>query len=231
MFTRGTRRSRSHNPQSLEPGAHECRRRPLRLPRPDDVAALIDAAGEEYSALPVFFRIAAVTGARRGELCALRWRHVDLDDATIHIAVTPMGVVEGPTKADAERRVSIDPGTVGRLRSMCGSAGSDGFVFFHDGGTSPWRPDYATRAFARLTAELDLHGLRLHDMRHFAATTMLLSGIDVRTAAGGSATHDRRPPSTSTRTTPSPPIATKHRCSPIRSTIRPGSLRGQEGVP
>ena len=29
-----------------------------------------------------------------------------------------------------------------------------------------------------------MHGIRLHDLRHFAATRMLLNGIDMRTTAG-----------------------------------------------
>ncbi len=211
------------------------RRRPLRLPRPDDVAALIDAAGEVNAALPVLFRIAAVTGARRGELCALRWRHIDLDDATIHIAaalaVTPTGVVEGPTKTHAERRLSIDPGTVDRLRRMRASAHPDGFVFSHDGGVTPWRPDYATRAFARLALELGLPGLRLHDLRHFAATTMLLSGIDVRTAAGrlGHA----RPSTTLDVYAHYTQPADRHAASVLADSLdhRPGSLHGQGDVP
>lgn len=44
--------------------------------------------------------------------------------------------------------------------------------------------DYTTLAFARLAARLDIAKIRLHDLRHFAATTILHNGIDVRTAAG-----------------------------------------------
>lgn len=176
-----------HNPvhHATPPTVH---RRPLRLPRPDDVIALMDAARRVNPALGVFVRVAAVTGARRGELCALRWRHVDYANATVHIAgalgMTPTGLVEGPTKTHAEQRLSIDATTVELLRSLRDGQGEDWFVFSHDDGLSPWRPDYATHAFARLTDELDLPGLRLHDLRHFAATTMLLAGIDVRTASG-----------------------------------------------
>jgi integrase len=57
-------------------------------------------------------------------------------------------------------------------------------VFSHDGGVTPWRPNYVALAFGRLTRRLGFPDLRLHDLRHFAATTMLLNGIDVRTAAG-----------------------------------------------
>lgn len=58
-------------------------------------------------------------------------------------------------------------------------------VFSHDPkGLTPWRPDYATLAFARLADQLGIAKVGLHDLRHFAATTMLLNGIDVRTTAG-----------------------------------------------
>jgi integrase len=61
----------------------------------------------------------------------------------------------------------------------------EGFAFSHDpGGAEPWRPNYATLAFGRLADEQGLKGVRLHDLRHFAATTMLVSGIDIRTASG-----------------------------------------------
>ena len=49
---------------------------------------------------------------------------------------------------------------------------------------SPLTPDYATLAFARLAVRLGIGEIRLHDLRHFAATTMLLNGLDVRSAAG-----------------------------------------------
>lgn len=38
--------------------------------------------------------------------------------------------------------------------------------------------------FARLADQLGIEKIRLHDLRHFAATTMLLHGIDVRPVAG-----------------------------------------------
>ena len=61
----------------------------------------------------------------------------------------------------------------------------EAFVFsHHPAGLEPWRPHYATLAFRRLADERGLADVRLHDLRHFAATMMLTSGIDVRTAAG-----------------------------------------------
>ena len=58
-------------------------------------------------------------------------------------------------------------------------------MFSHDtDGSRPWRPDYVTLAYRRLAQQLGFPHLRLHDLRHFAATTMLVNGIDVRTTAG-----------------------------------------------
>src|SRR5258708_15087422 len=84
---------------------------------------------KESSSLHAAWRVLAMTGMRRGELLALRWRHVDLDGATISIQRT-VGIarikgdsasgkpVEGPTKTAKSRRViDIDPGTVALLRA------------------------------------------------------------------------------------------------------------------
>lgn len=90
-------------------------------PEPADVLRLIAAADESDPDFAVLLRLAAATGARRGELCALRWRHVDLDGGSLFIehAIidTPAGPVEKDTKTHASRRVSLDPETVDVLRA------------------------------------------------------------------------------------------------------------------
>ena len=168
-------------------------RRPcLHLPSPEEVVSLIAAAHAVNRSLPIFLRLAAVTGARRGELCALQWQHVDLHRRTLHIAGqvahTAAGPVQRPTKTHAERRLTLDSVTLAELAALAASQRTvepDRYVFSHDPeGLTPWRPDYATLAFARLADQLGIAKIRLHDLRHVAATTMLLNGIDVRTAAG-----------------------------------------------
>ena len=62
---------------------------------------------------------------------------------------------------------------------------TDAFVFSHAvDGAEPWRPDSTTRAFARLCRRAGVHGVRLHDLRHYVATRLLAGGVDVRTVAG-----------------------------------------------
>jgi integrase len=51
-------------------------------------------------------------------------------------------------------------------------------------GSRPIRPETWTRRFTRLRDEVGLPTVRLHDLRHFVATTLLASGTDLLTVAG-----------------------------------------------
>lgn len=72
------------------PAALATRPRPktpaIRPPTPEQVARLLAAADEYDPDLAVYLRLVAVTGARRGELCALKWPDVDLEDGQVLIA-------------------------------------------------------------------------------------------------------------------------------------------------
>ena len=61
----------------------------------------------------------------------------------------------------------------------------DSFVFAAEvDGSRPIRPETWTRRFTKLRAEVGLDTVRLHDLRHFVATTLLASGTDLATVAG-----------------------------------------------
>lgn len=51
-------------------------------------------------------------------------------------------------------------------------------------GARPWTPDHLTKAFQSIRTKLGLHTVRLHDLRHFAATRLLAAGVPVRTVSG-----------------------------------------------
>jgi integrase len=71
------------------------------------------------------------------------------------------------------------------LDRLGGSLSDTSFVFSHTpDGSEPWKPNYVTLAFTRIATRVGLGSLHLHSLRHFAATTMLVNGVDVRTAAG-----------------------------------------------
>ena len=91
-----------------------------RKPRPDPPSAreaadlLNDAWTDPEWGLLLWLTM--ITGLRRGELCALRWRHVDLDRANLWVerstAHSRTGLVDKDTKTDNQRRLSLDPHTV-----------------------------------------------------------------------------------------------------------------------
>lgn len=67
-----------------------------------------------------FYRLAAYTGARRGELLHLRWTALDLDAAEVTFTGSTDVIggerFEGTTKGGRSRVVSLDPGTIEVMR-------------------------------------------------------------------------------------------------------------------
>ena len=53
------------------------------------------------------------------------------------------------------------------------------YVFSFDAGVTPWRPDYLSLAFGRLSGR----EFRLHDLRHYHATQLLAAGVPVTTVS------------------------------------------------
>lgn len=190
----------SHNP-AIDASPARVPHRELRAPTPQEILSPFAAAWETDPALEVSLMLAASTGARRGELLALRRHDLALDTGVIlpierGIVIAQAGLIEQGTKNHQARTISLDRRTVEAVSnhlaqqdelaaSVGGTFRSDGFVFTRTvDGSTPRRPDSTTRAFRRLCAKCGVENVRLHDLRHYVATRLLSSGIDVRTVAG-----------------------------------------------
>jgi integrase len=97
------------------------RRRAL-PPRPEQVAELLNAAAATDEELAVFLWLAVTSGARRGELVALRWTDVALDRGSLRLESSYV-VRDGQrrlkgTKTDDERWLSVDALTVATLEAL-----------------------------------------------------------------------------------------------------------------
>jgi integrase len=98
------------------------------LPHPDPEPPTADQAarlvGEAWTISPdwgTYIWTKMTTGARRGEMCALRWLHLDLDKELITIRRTLSydekgELIEKDTKTHQQRRVVLDPETASVLR-------------------------------------------------------------------------------------------------------------------
>lgn len=150
-------------------------------------------AGIAQHRLYAAFHLIALRGLRRGETAGLRWCDLDLDAATLFVShqVQNVGgrVVQCPTKTPTSRRVvALDRTTVAALRrhrirqgAECQQLGvqPSGFVFTATSG-APLTPDRLTRVFLKLLGDSGLPPVRLHDLRHGAASLALQAGADLK---------------------------------------------------
>lgn len=172
-------------------------RRSLGVPSHADVRAIIAAARNDTERLAL--RINATIGMRRGETVALRWTDIDFDTSTIivrhSLVYTPASsITERDTKTGerGQRPLAVDPATMALLRrhrddqlAMDRNEGTvPEWVFSDDGGAHPWRPDRLTHIFVDARKRAKVTGVRLHDLRHYVATTMLHDGVPVAEVAG-----------------------------------------------
>jgi integrase len=184
-------------------------RQPIPATSPDDVAKVIAEARRRSAALGLYLWLVVVSGVRRGELCGLQIRDVDLNRRLVHVAFNY--VVRGgqrvrkDTKTHQDRWLAIDPDTcalivtyLDEIRAELAAVGAglcdDAYVFSNDLAHSrPWNPDWATHKVAE-AAEAAGVKLDIRGGRHYTASQLLAGGFDLRNTAarlghsGGGAT-------------------------------------------
>ena len=160
---------------------------------------MIEEAEHRDPRLASLLMLAALTGMRRGELCALRWTDLDLTLGIVEVSrsvvVVSGGLAEKSTKTDRARKVALDAVGIALLteyrsevEEWAKEAGAklakDAFVFspFVEAST-PFRPDNVTSFFIRVRDAVGAPSVRLHDLRHFTATQLIGAGVDIRTVA------------------------------------------------
>ncbi len=164
------------------------------------VGALVRFVGDIDPDLAAYLRLAAVTGARPGEMCGLRWRDVDWDASELAIQrriirAEPEPIVKDLTKTGKTRRIPLDPGTIKTLQAhrerVEGRAEEIGVTLLKDAylfsdaadGASFWRPDSTSRRFRAIRDKAGLPGVPLYGLRHQAATALIDAGVDPKTVS------------------------------------------------
>jgi integrase len=171
-------------------------RRP-QIPTREEVRALISACRVRNERLGMLVLVAAVTGCRRGEIAALRWTDLTDEVLTIRASAFDVGNEHGvkATKTGKERVVMVDPllmQAFGSWRARCeNEAGSfgvslspDSFIFSARlDGARPVNVHTVSSGIRIVADSIGLRHVHIHSLRHFAATELLGSGMNVRDTA------------------------------------------------
>lgn len=139
----------------------------------DDYAAASPLIDED---LPLCLALRA--GLRRGEICGLQWRDIDLAARTLRVRrqrcrASGSLITQAPKSAAGIRDVPICPELLSLLRSE--------YRLQPDGWVVDLSPEAVTRRWSRLQNQLDLsEAYRLHDLRHTYGTRLVLAGVNMR---------------------------------------------------
>lgn len=166
--------------------------------QPEEIEKILDAVDREPIKWRTMFHLFIVTGARRGEILALKWVNVDFENNQIYIDgclsyLPGIGKYEGPTKTRKSRYITLPAETMGLLRKYRAwqteqriRYGEDwtetGHVFTAERG-GPLLPTSVNSRLIKFSKNNGLPHINPHAFRHSAASIMIASGIDVLTVS------------------------------------------------
>ena len=169
-------------------------------PSADEAARLLNAAWSDPE-WGLLLWLTMLTGPRRGEISALRWRHIDFERGLLSIirsnAQPKAGVKEKHTKTGQARKIALDAHTVElltahrqrweqRLDELGVRAQPRRVRLLHRPRRPrrPYMPRAISQRYRKLALKLKLRSTRLHSLRHYSATELVAAGVDIRTVAG-----------------------------------------------
>jgi integrase len=168
---------------------------PVMVWTPIHAGEFLDYAEAHDIALYALFTLKLHRGLRRGELCGLRDIDLDLDAGIMTVAeqITTVGYtpIVKPVKSRAgDRVIPLGATTIIVLRAyldmrarwqmVSGSDWADTGLFFVQPDGSAWHPGAVSDRFEYLITRSGLPPVRLHDLRHCAATYLRHGGADTK---------------------------------------------------
>lgn len=138
------------------------------------------------------FAFLYLTGCRKGEACALKWKDVDFKTSTVNIdktltrtmdkersnnegeVVSDWYRITPPKTENSYRKIILPPILIEYLKELKGSATDNDFVFGIDGSFMPFQT--LQHAFERYTKKAGVQQIRIHDLRHSHASLLINKG-------------------------------------------------------
>ncbi len=171
------------------------REREMQVLTPEQARQLLTTARDSQDRLEAIYVLALTSGMRLGELLALQWADVNLDTSVAQVKHTlshdkgGVWLLGTPKTAKSKRRIKLTNAAVDALRAhrvrqlserlALGEALADHDFIFTRADGEPLRGTHVQqRNFVALLKRAGLPIIRFHDLRHTAATLLLLQGIN-----------------------------------------------------
>ena len=152
-----------------------------------ELSAVLACVTQEPLKWQAYINLAADTGARRGELCALQWQDIDWQSSSITIKrnlqyTAQAGVFVSTPKNGKSRIVDIGGETLSLLKQLRAEQAAScisQWVFTQDGSADPMHPQTPTRYYEKFGRRYNIKDFHPHLLRHSSASIALTNGADV----------------------------------------------------
>ena len=134
----------------------------------DETARLLEVCDERIRPMVM---LAVYTGMRWGELAGLRWRDVSFERGTARLR---------DTKNNEDRYVPLNSEVLKTLKELRGNGKGDGVVFTNPATNEAWTDIRKPFRASLKAAGIDRH-IPLKNLRHTAASHLVMNGVDLRT--------------------------------------------------
>ena len=161
---------------------------------PQEKIGMYLAEAERRGLLAAFY-LELTTGLRRGELLALLWTDLDVENMTISVSkqVNRLNgelVVSQPKTPNSVRKLAIPQRAVELLVEEHAKHPHSPHLFVSPKTGTIFDPDSFRHTHEKILKAIGAEHIRFHDLRHTFATLSLKYGVDVKTLSGALGHYD-----------------------------------------
>jgi integrase len=161
----------------------------------EEIRKFLKVAKQKSLQTEVFYTLALETGMRKGELCGLIWGDINFEAGMVSVIRTLLksGInpILGTPKNGKSRTIKLSKTTVELLKKLkvkqseiklCQGTKLDdqNYIFTKQNGKPLQINNLAENEFNKLITQAGVKKIRIHDLRHTAATLMIENGVPIK---------------------------------------------------